>query len=71
VEEFNGLGVDDLVQHGLRAIKAGYKDEKEEMSAKNVEVYVLDKEEAFRVVCPEVIQGYIDGLNPNKIQEEG
>ena len=56
--------------HGLRAIKSGYKDEKEEMSGKNIEVYALDREEEMRMVSSEVVGTYIDNLNPNKIQEE-
>ena len=28
--------------HGLKAIESGYRDEKEEMSEKNVEVSVID-----------------------------
>ena len=70
VESFSNLGVDELIMHGLRAIKSGYKDEKEEMSGKNIEVYALDREEEMRMVSSEVVETYIDNLNPNKIQEE-
>ena len=70
VESFANLGVDELILHGLKAIKSGYKDEKEEMSGKNIEVYALDRQEALRLVSPEVVQTYISQLNPNKIQEE-
>ena len=70
VESFSNLGVDELIMHGLRAIKSGYKDEKEEMSGKNIEVYALDREEEMRMVSSEVVGTYIDNLNPNKIQEE-
>ena len=70
VESFSNLGVDELIMHGLRAIKSGYKDEKEEMSGKNIEVYALDREEEMRMVSSEVVETYIDNLNPNKIHEE-
>ena len=70
VSEFKGMGVDELIQHGLRAIGSGYKDEKEPMSGKNIEVYSLERDQLFRLVSPEVVQTYIDGLNPNRIQEE-
>ena len=70
VESFSNLGVDELIMHGLRAIKSGYKDEKEEMSGKNIEVYALDREEEMRIVSSKVVGTYIDNLNPNKIQEE-
>ena len=70
VGEFEGLGMDEMIVHGLKAIGAGYKDEKEPMSGKNVEVYTLERGQPFSLVAPEVVQTYIDGLSPNRIQEE-
>jgi 20S proteasome subunit alpha 6 len=70
VDQFENLEMDDLIVHGLKAIKSGYKDEKEEMSGKNIEVYALDLQEELRMIGPDVVQSYIDQLNPNKIIEE-
>ena len=40
------------------------------MSGKNIEVYALDTQQEMTIVSSEVVQTYIDNLNPNKIQEE-
>ena len=70
VDSFGDMEVDDLIIQGLKAISSGYKDEKEDMSGKNIEVYALDLQEELRMISPDVVQSYIDQLNPNKIQEE-
>ena len=62
--------MDDLIIQGIRAIKAGYKDEKEGMSGKNIEVYGLDKEDGLRLIEPETVQTYIDQCSENEIREE-
>ena len=70
MDQFGELEVDELIVHGLKAIASGYKDEKEKMSGKNIEVYALDRKEELRMVSPEVVQDFIDQLNPDRIQEE-
>ena len=59
LKEFEGCGVDGLVEHGLRAIKSGYRDEKEEMSEMNVEVSVLDRENGFMELNKEKVKGFL------------
>lgn len=75
LESFEQQDVNSLVLDGLKAIKSGYKDEKEDLSGKNVEVYTLSPEDGFTKVEEEVIQALIDSLEDeanqdNRIVEE-
>ena len=41
MRQLKGLGEEQLVREGLAAMKSGYRDEKEEISGKNVEVLIV------------------------------
>ncbi len=58
----------ELVQFGLKAIKSGYRDEKEEMSEKNVEVSVIENG-LFRSLSQTEIKKHLDNLNEGMIIE--
>ena len=51
-----------MILHGLAAIKKGYRDEKEEMSKKNIEVSVLDAEGRYKALSEDVIGEHLVGL---------
>ena len=70
INEMENAELDELIQHGLKAIKAGYKEENEDMSGKNIEVYGLDQEKGFHQIDEEVVQTYIDGLGGSRRIEE-
>ena len=75
LDSFVEQDINGLVLEGLKAIKSGYKDEKEEMSGKNVEVYTLSPEEGLVKAEEEVIQLLIDSMaeaepEDNRIVEE-
>lgn len=40
-QHFDSSDINQLIMHGLSAIKSGYRDEKEEMSEKNIEIAVI------------------------------
>lgn len=50
---------------GLAAIKAGYRDEKEDMSGKNIEVSVIT-ESGFRTLGEQEIGEYMTNLGDFK-----
>ena len=50
------------MSHGLSSIKAGYKDEKEEMSENNIEVYTLGKDSGFTKMSDEMVREKIMDL---------
>lgn len=50
-----------LILHGLSSIKTGYRDEKEEMTEKNIEVSLIN-EHGFRTLSEQEIKHYIQGL---------
>jgi len=47
MSHFKDASLDELIMYGLAAIKAGYRDEAEEMSDKNIEVSLLSKNFGF------------------------
>jgi 20S proteasome subunit alpha 6 len=53
---------DELIMHGLAAIKAGYRDEAEEMSEKNIELSVLTRGTGFSHFGKEELRHKIDNL---------
>ena len=61
-KKFEKGSLDDLVLHGLSAIKSGYRDEKEEMSENNVEISILGKDEGFRNLKESEVKAYLDRL---------
>lgn len=59
---------DNLILHGLKAIKSGYRDEKEEMTEKNVEISIIN-ENGFKTLNGEEIRNYmkeLSGFDPEK-----
>lgn len=67
LQQFHHASVEQLVLHGLTAIRAGYRDEKEQMSEKNVEVAFVSRENEFQSLTPTQIAEYIarlDSLHP-------
>lgn len=56
---FKKAEVEKLVLHGLSAIKAGYRDEPEDMSEKNVEVATVSKNADFRIWNKEEIKNFL------------
>jgi 20S proteasome subunit alpha 6 len=44
---FKDCSDEDLIAHGLRAISSGYKDEKEDLSEKNLEISLLNKSHGY------------------------
>ena len=60
---FKRSELNKLVLHGLAAIKAGYRDEKEEMSESNIEISVLNPEEGFKNLNNQEVKDYLTKLN--------
>lgn len=60
-EKLNGSSDDELILHGLASIKAGYRDEKEEMSEKNVEISLISGHE-FKTLEESEIKQYLEEL---------
>lgn len=56
-----GSNDENLILHGLSSIKTGYRDEKEEMTEKNIEVSLIN-EHGFRTLSEQEIKNYIQGL---------
>lgn len=63
LKHFQKADLEKLVLHGLSAIKAGYRDEKEEMSENNIEISVLSPEGKFSSLNSESLKGYLQRLN--------
>ena len=59
---FRKASLDDLVMFGLAAIKAGYRDEAEEMSDKNIEVSLLSKRFGFTHLPREDLKDKLEKL---------
>ena len=49
---------------GMSAVKAGYRDEKEELSENNLEVALLTKNKGYRILSKEELAHYLQEL-PN------
>ena len=60
-EKFDGSSDEDLILHGLASIKAGYRDEKEEMSEKNIEVSLIN-EHGFKTLDQHELKQYLEDL---------
>jgi len=56
-----GSNDENLILHGLSSIKTGYRDEKEDMTEKNIEVSLIN-EHGFRTLSEQEIKNYIQGL---------
>lgn len=60
-EKLSGSSDNDLILHGLASIKAGYRDEKEEMTEKNVEISLIN-EHGYKTLDQEEIKQYMEEL---------
>lgn len=63
VDHFNKNNVEELILQALKAVKAGYRDEKEEMTENNIEVSVLDKKHGYVSLKSEELKTYLDKLS--------
>ena len=63
---FKRADIDRLVLHGLSAIKAGYRDEPEDMSEKNVEVATVGLNSDFKVLKKDEIKVFLEKLKDFK-----
>lgn len=63
---FGKSSPEHLVLNALNAIKAGYRDELEEMSEKNIEVSLLTKKNGFVSLGKEEVKAYLDKLRDFK-----
>lgn len=61
LDEFASEGVDDLVLHGLRALKDTLQQEKE-LTAKNVSIGIVGKDSKFYIVDEEKAKAYLATL---------
>ena len=62
LSHFNGATINQLVLYGISAIKSGYRDEKEELSSKNIEVSILTKNRGFSILPESEIANYLNEL---------
>mmetsp|Transcript_44294 Transcript_44294/g.42988 ORF Transcript_44294/g.42988 Transcript_44294/m.42988 type:complete len:151 (+) Transcript_44294:289-741(+) len=60
-EGFSALGWDELVRHGLRALKASAQEM--ELTEHNVSVGYVGKQEKFRSVKGEELRGFLNDIN--------
>lgn len=58
-DKLSGSSDDNLILHGLASIKAGYRDEKEEMSEKNIEISLIN-EYGFKSLDQDEIKQYLE-----------
>ena len=66
---FPGSELRQLVLHGLKAIKSGYRDEKEEMTKHNIEVSVIGKDGLFTSLNQNEVDRYLmdlEAFNPEQ-----
>lgn len=66
LHSFKNCTIDQLVLHALSAIKAGYRDEPEDMSEKNVEIATLTKKNGFSAVSRQDVKSYFEKLGAFK-----
>ena len=69
LDHFENSNNDELILQALGAVKAGYRDEKEEMTENNVEVSFLDKKHGYVSLKVGEIKSYLDRLktfNPER-----
>lgn len=57
-ETFPALGWEDLVRHGIKALRASAQEI--DLTTKNVSVGIVGKDTAFRVLSEEDLRSYID-----------
>ena len=59
-ETFAGVGPDDLIQHGLKALRASAQET--ELTEHNVSVGIVGKGEDFRLLSQEQVKGALEAL---------
>lgn len=62
-EGFSNVSRDDLIKHGVRALRASAQEE--ELTIHNVSVGVVSKDEKFRVLNAEELQAFINSTAEN------
>ena len=62
IATLSGCNTTNLILNALNAIKAGYRDETEEMSEKNIEISLLNRENGFHSLKKEDVRKYLDQL---------
>ncbi len=62
MKEFEGADLKTLVKHALTAIKSGYRDKKEEMSEKNIEVSVINEKGLFQSLTEDEVAQHLRGV---------
>lgn len=62
LDHFQKCNTDELILQALAAVKAGYRDEKEEMNENNVEVSLLDKKHGFSSLKVSEIKTFLERL---------
>jgi 20S proteasome subunit alpha 6 len=63
---FKKSSTENLMLHALNAIKAGYRDEPEDMSEKNIEVSLLSHKHGFQSLTRENVKGLLEKLTDFK-----
>ena len=61
---FKNASLNNLILFGISAIKAGYRDEKEELSENNLEVAILTKDKGYKILSKDELAHYLQEL-PN------
>mmetsp|Transcript_38376 Transcript_38376/g.27812 ORF Transcript_38376/g.27812 Transcript_38376/m.27812 type:complete len:176 (+) Transcript_38376:371-898(+) len=67
-ESFAALGWEDLVKHGVKAMRASAQDT--ELTEHNVSVGIVGKDQKFRMLTPQELRQYLagsDGAEPMQI----
>eukprot|EP00744_Colponema_vietnamica_P000879 GILI01001520.1.p1 GENE.GILI01001520.1~~GILI01001520.1.p1 ORF type:complete len:290 (+),score=90.80 GILI01001520.1:88-870(+) len=68
-ETFTDCSVDELIKHGLRALQNTCQTD-DELSAKNVSVAVVGKEEAFKIIEGDALLPYVSAIKDADMQTE-
>ncbi len=69
IEYFKSSNQERLILHGLNAIKSGYRDEKEEMSSKNIEISLISNERGYKALSQSEVGDLLNKLNTFKIEQ--
>ena len=67
---FEKASTENLILHALNALKAGYRDEPEDMSEKNIEVALLTKKHGFQNLTRENVKAHIEKLANFKPEDQ-
>lgn len=62
-DNFSGLGRDELISHGIKALRASAAEN--ELTTRNVSVGVVSADDKFRLIDATELQTFLDSTNEN------